>query len=131
MEKENQNIELEDILALEKIAKRKKESSAKKEIEWLIETLKSSLNPVNVEDNALQKYAGNYSDRLVTFENGKLYYQRKDRQKYELIPMSEDLFRLKDLEVFRIKFEKDKSGMVTGLTGLYSDGHSDKSIRTN
>jgi C-terminal processing protease CtpA/Prc len=124
-------LETAHVLALEKIAKRKKESSAKKEIEWLIETLKSSLNPVRVEENALQRYAGSYSDRLVTFENGKLYYQRKDRQKYELIPMSEDLFRLKDLEVFRIKFEKDKSGIVTGLTGMYSDGRSDRSLRSN
>lgn len=87
------------------------------------------MNPVVLDENTLQSYAGNYEDRIITFENGKLFYERKGRPKFQLYPASVDTFWLKDMDYFRVRFEKDASGKVTGLIGLDDDGHTDKSVR--
>ena len=74
----------------------------------------------------MASYAGQYGPRVLTFEDGKLFYQREGRQKYELIPMAEDLFSIEALDYFRLKIDK-KDGKIMGLKGLYSDGRSDYS----
>ena len=48
-----------------------------------------------------------------------------------MTPMTDDMFMFDELESFRIIFLKDSKGKVTGLLGIYDDGHADKSKRTN
>jgi C-terminal processing protease CtpA/Prc len=127
---EDKALETAEKMALEKILKKTNDPQRKQKIQWQIEGLKAILNPVTMDENTLKTYAGTYEDRTVTFENGKLYYQRTDRPKYEMIPMAEDMFSLKDLPYFRIKFNRDSEGKITEFIGLYDDGHSDKSVRT-
>lgn len=122
-------LNLAKIEALSKIAEKKDDPKVKARYGWMIENIKFDLNPVNVDGNILQSYAGTYEDRAITFEDGKLYYQRKGRPKYQMTPVSEDTFWFKELEYFRIKFVKDSNGNVTELKGMYDDGHSDKSIK--
>jgi hypothetical protein len=124
-------LETAEKLALEKILKKTKDPQRKQKIRWQIEGLKVILNPFTMDENTLKTYAGTYEDRTVTFENGKLYYQRSGRPKYEMIPMAEDMFSLKDLSYFRIKFNKDSDGKVNEFIGLYDNGYSDKSMRTD
>lgn len=118
------------VLALEEIKSKENNAGVKNSYHWLIASLNATLNDINIDTDVLKSYAGSYGDRKVHYENGKLYYQRGVRQKFELTPMSEDTFMLKDLDIFRIKFVKDESGKVTELTGMYDDGKSDTSIRT-
>ena len=66
--------------------------------------------------------------RMITFENDKLFYQRKDRGKYEMIPLSDDLFMFEEITFFRLKVIKEK-GEIVGLKGLYEDGHTDQSLK--
>jgi hypothetical protein len=124
-------LETAQIMALEKIAKKTNDPQKISQINWQIEGLKAVTNPYQTDENTLKTFAATYEDRNVTFENGKLYYQRADRPKYEMIPMAENMFRIKDLPYFRAKFNKDVEGKVTEFIGLYDDGHSDKSVRTN
>jgi hypothetical protein len=53
-----------------------------------------------------------------------------DRPKFKMMPMSNDTFMLEGLEGFRINIEKDASGKVLGLIGLYEDGHTDQSSKS-
>ncbi len=124
-------LETAEKLALEKILKKTSDPQEKSKIQWQIEGLEAMLNPFTIDENTLKTYAGTYEDRNVTFENGKLYYQRAGRPKYEMIPMAEDMFRVNDLSYFRIKFNRDSDGKIAEFIGLYDDGHSDKSIRTD
>lgn len=124
-------LETAQIMALEKIAKKTSDPQKISQINWQIEGLKAVTNPYQIDENTLKTFAGTYEDRNVTFENGKLYYQRADRPKYEMIPMAESMFRIKDLPYFRIKFNKDTDGKITEFIGLYDDGHNDKSVKTN
>ncbi len=118
------------ILALENIRNRSDDEKEKRNLSWIIESLNASMNDIDISSVQLKDYAGKYGDRKVFYENGVLYYQRSGRQKFELTPMSEDTFMLKEIEFFRIRFEKDSSGKVTGLTGLYDDGKTDNSPRS-
>ena len=124
-------LEKAEILALEKISSGVKNESEKSRYQWTIESLNASMNPFSVEENIMKSYAGTYGERNVTFENGILYYQRKGRPKFQMTAMSEDTFMFAELDYFRIKFNKDNGGNITGLTGIYNDGHTDNSARTN
>jgi hypothetical protein len=94
----------------------------------LVEAL---MNAPAIDENTLKSYAGTYEDRTVIYDGGKLYYQRKGRQKYQMTPISQDTFMFKDLDYFRLKFVKDPNGNVTEVNGLYDDGNIDKSVKTN
>lgn len=124
-------LEKAQILALEKLAGSTKDEQQTNTYRWMIESLNAVLNAPALDETILKSYAGTYDDRTITYEAGRLYYQRKGRQKYAMIPMSEDTFMFKDLEYFRLKFVKDALGVVYEVNGLYDDGHQDRSKRTN
>lgn len=118
------------ILALEKIKLNSTDEKETQNTDWLIESLSATLEDVNISPETCKKYAGVYGERKIYYENGKLYYQRSWRQKFEMTPMNEDTFMISDIDFFRIKFVSDASGEITELIGLYSDGHSDNSPKT-
>jgi hypothetical protein len=45
------------------------------------------------------------------------------------VPMGEDLFRFDELDYFRLTFERDKSGKVIKLIGMYDNGRTDENER--
>jgi len=124
-------LEQAQILALQKLTQKSKDEQQIRTYNWMVESLNALLNAPTIDENTLKSYAGTYDDRTITYEAGKLYYQRKGRQKYAMTPMTEDTFMFKDLEYFRLKFVKDALGVVYEVNGLYDDGHVDKSKRTN
>jgi hypothetical protein len=71
----------------------------------------------------LKSYAGKYGPRAIAFENGELYYQLEDRPKYKMIPMSKELFVIKGIPSYRIKFIMEK-GQVNALMGLNDNGEA-------
>lgn len=95
---------------------------------WLSSYLKAHQNPVIVNQKKLENYAGDYGGRKLLFEEGELYYQRDGDEKYKLIPMSDDLFIMAEINYLRIKIDFEK-GKVTGITRLYIDGTSRKDIK--
>ncbi len=117
------------ILALESIKEKSNNEDYKSLYGWIIESLTATLDDINLTTELLESYAGNYGERVIFYENGKLFYQRNGRQKFELTPMTEDTFMFKDIDYFRVKFVKDGSGKVTELIGMYDDGKTDKSER--
>jgi retinol-binding protein 3 len=124
-------LEQAQILALQKLLDKSKDEQQKRTFRWMIESLQAVMNAPAVDENTLKSYAGTYEDRTITCDAGKLYYQRKGRQKYQMTPISEDTFMFKDIDYFRLKFVKDSNGNVTEVNGLYDDGNVDKSVRTN
>lgn len=124
-------LEKAQILALEKLAGSTKDEQQTNTYRWMVESLNAVLNAPALDETTLKSYAGTYDDRTITYEAGRLYYQRKGRQKYAMIPMSEDTFMFKDLEYFRLKFIRDALGNSIEVNGLYDDGHQDRSKRTN
>ena len=115
--------------ALKKLKDKTPDKGRQTQIQWTIDGLNIKLNPVNLEQAAMQKYVGTYGPRTITFRDGGLYYQREDRPEYALIPMGDNMFMLDGLDYFRLKFILDDGGRVNEVIGLYDDGHSDSNKR--
>ena len=104
-------------------------SSLKRSLSWIKETIQAEEHPVVVSEAILKKYAGNYGPRHVYFRQGKLYYQREGRKEYELLPLTQDTFALIGYGVFRLRFVLDKDRNVTKVVGIYIEGRTDESLR--
>lgn len=115
-----------NIVAMEKLLEKTKDEDQKAFYEWHLPALKAQADPIKVDESLLREYVGDYTDRELTFENGKLYYNRKGSSKNELKPLAEDLFIFDAAPMFRLKVLKE-DGKVTGLKGLYDNGHTDLS----
>jgi retinol-binding protein 3 len=115
-------------LALEKLAAKATGPALKAEYQWILAGEKAKQSPPSVDVKVLKTYAGVYGERKVTFENGRLFYQRTG-PKYALIPLTATLFALDGLDSFRIEFTV-KDGKAVGLVGLYDNGERQPSPRT-
>lgn len=113
--------------AMKKLAEKETNPEIKQGLDWAVSTLDALRNPATVDEQTLISYAGSYGPRVITFEDGELYYQREGRSKYRMIPMNDNIFVFEELDFFRLAVMKDSSGQITHLEGLYSDGHTDTS----
>jgi hypothetical protein len=97
--------------------------------DWSLRELESINSPVVLEESVLKSFIGTYGPRVISIENSKLFYQRGSGTKYELVPLSQNEFRLIGLSYFRVQFlsENDK---VVALKGLYEAGNTDKHLKT-
>jgi hypothetical protein len=117
--------------ALKKLLAKETDVSRKSEIEWQLKTLEVERNPVSLDASLMRDYAGDFGPRKIMFENGSLYYQREGRPKYKLIPMGNDMFGCEGMDTFRIKFNRDSTGKIVELLGMYSEGGTDSNQKTN
>lgn len=99
-------------------------------LEWALQDVESRTNMITLTHDAMRRFAGTYGPRVVSYEDGTLWYQRDGGVRHRLEPMTEDLFRVGDLDYFRLGFETDDDGAVTGLVGHYEDGRVDSNARS-
>ncbi len=114
--------------AIEAVMKEHKEGPMAEKLAWSLTGMKAKANPITVSETVLKSYEGKYGQRTLTLENGKLYYQREGRNKYELKAMTQDLFMMDEVPYFRLRVLKEK-GSVVALEGLYNNGRTDKSMK--
>jgi hypothetical protein len=96
----------------------------KRQLAWAIKGLEIEQQPVQLDVKTLKDYVGIYGPRKIELENTALYYQREGRPKYALIPMGDDSFMIKELDYFRLKFNR-AAGKVVELVGMYDNGETD------
>ncbi|NAS31505.1 peptidase [Flavobacteriaceae bacterium R38] len=116
--------------ALEYLANKATDPQLKFSYNWALSSKKALMNPITIKKPILKSYLGTYDERKITMENGKLYYQRANRGKHELTPISENEFMVGDLSYFRVRF-LNKNNKVTAIEGLYDNGRTDKNLKTN
>jgi retinol-binding protein 3 len=98
-------------------------------VAWTLAELESQFNPVVLTEAGLREYEGTYGPRRIFMEGACLQYQREGRPKLPIAPMGPDLFRVGDLDYFRMRFDRDASGRIVSLTGIYSDGREESNAR--
>ena len=113
------------LTALDSLKSKSVNKESEKYYKWHLETIKAKKRPINIALSTLKTYTGNYGIRTIGIDNGKLYYQRKNSKKYELIPMSKDTFMIEELSHFRIQFLFDDKKAVA-IKGLKENGTSSK-----
>jgi hypothetical protein len=115
--------------ALQKLIDAEEDEQIKTYLEWAMRDVDTRLNPVEISKKEMEQYVGTYGPRRIFIDDGALYYQREDRPRYMMEPMGEDLFRVGDLGYFRLTFERNKSGKVVKIVGLYDNGNTDENER--
>lgn len=111
----------------------------KRYLNWLVPSVEARLNPAHLDDDLASKYVGSYlySDGekhcAISYENGTLIYNSSSGKKYNLIPMTEHLFKQEEEHEeygeIRIKFILDELGNVTEFHFLDIIGFMDKRTR--
>jgi hypothetical protein len=99
-------------------------------LNWNLELLKAINNPSTLDSLTLKSYVGIYGERVFTFENGKLFYQRTGRPKFELEAMSPTIMKGKGDTYFKIEFVKNNVGKVDRVNAYYQNNRIETSTRT-
>jgi hypothetical protein len=71
---------------------------------------------------------GTYGPRTITLEGGSLFYQRENRTKMKMIPITEDYFKFNETDYFRLKFLKEDN-KVFGVEGHTVEGAADRHLK--
>ncbi len=115
--------------ALQKLVDKETDADVKSELAWALADVDCRRHPVSLSARQMKEYVGGYGERLIFLEKGALHYQRKGRASYQIEPMAKDLFRVVDLDGFRIGFGRDAKGSINRIRGLYADGRTDEDAR--
>ncbi len=105
------------------------ETLDKSRLAWELVALQARIAPVDLFPEQLERLTGSYGPRQVVYEGGELYYSRGDSPRAKLIPLTEMIFQHETLEWFRVRFDTDARGRISGITGLYRDGDRDENLR--
>lgn len=121
-----------DLLQAE-LAKPKKEQYKYRvdALTWEKDRLTDLQTPLQLSQNELEAYVGDYGPRNISLKEGILYHTRSAprRPALKLTPVRPDEFLIEGLEHYRMYFERDKNGKVQqlrmrSLTRLYIDERS-------
>ncbi|MFT4662289.1 MAG: C-terminal processing protease CtpA/Prc [Patiriisocius sp.] len=121
-------LDVAQIKALEVLLEESNDEELNKFYNWNLTGLKAQMEPVDVDSKTLKSYTGYFGPRHVSFENNTLFYQRDKGTKHELVPLTQNEFKLKSSNSFRIRFMVE-NGKTIGLEGHYDNGHSDKNLK--
>jgi hypothetical protein len=115
--------------AMKFILEHSDDGQRKNYISFAIERFEALRDPADVDEGTLKRWVGDYGPRHVTFEDGELWYQRDERPKYRMVPISETLFCFEEIEFFKLQIDTDGEGNPAALIGLYDNGRRDRSLR--
>ena len=100
-----------------------------KEAKWYLEYINALTDPIHIDNDILESCVGKFGERKLFIEDGILLYQRGSGTKFELAPISKELFAVKGIEYYRIKIIKENNS-ITATEGIYLDGRSIKYMLT-
>jgi hypothetical protein len=121
---------LAHVKAIDALVEKAEDTEDKARLNWAKTGLEAALAPLALDAAALNAYAGTYGARRVWVEGGRVMYQRESMPARALVPMASDLFSLDGVPYFRVRFERDASGKVVRLIGLYDDGRAEPMERS-
>jgi hypothetical protein len=84
--------------------------------------LQARLRPASVDSAQLRDFTGDYEKRLITLENGCLYFTGANGNKSKLIAMSPTVMRMENTEDMRLEFQRDRGGHAVAMLVTFSDG---------
>ena len=122
-------LETAEMKVFETLVSNRKDDSELFNLQWDLDLLKAINNPVVIDSVMLKKFAGVYGERVFTFENGKLFYKRTGRPKFEMEPMTSTIMKAKGNNYFKIEFIEEQ-GKFNKVNAYYQDNREESSIRT-
>ena len=124
----NQALTVAHIIALKTLVAESQNEKLRRFYSWPLAALEVENNPVILKDSVLKSYIGTYDSQIVSFENGKLFFEDGRSPKIELIPINQNEFILEGLSFVRIRFIMENNKVVA-LERFYDDGESERSLK--
>ena len=122
-------LDVAKVEAMKKLLETSDEEWKKEGLRFTVERLEALRNPAEVPEEIMKRWAGDYGQRHVIFEDGALWYERDERPRYRMIPISKTLFCFEDIDFFKLEIETDEDGHPVALIGHYDNGYTDRSPR--
>jgi hypothetical protein len=116
-------------MALDSLMKTEENEDIQNSLKWASQGLEAKLNPVKLDEKTMKSYAGTYGPRTISLEDGKLYYQRVERPKMEMKPITPDTFGFDEIPYFRLKVVME-NGKAVAVEGHYDNGNIDRNERS-
>jgi len=91
-------------------------------LDWAIERVTSSRNPINLTTEELHRFTGDYGACRVYLEGGQLRFQPPNRPPLLLTPISRTVFMAEAQELVRIEFIFKPNRAVEKLIYIDEDG---------
>lgn len=116
--------------ALRKLLKTEEDERSRATLIWVLDRMEADQVQYKLDRHDIKQYVGTYGPRHVWSKDGVLHYRRGENDPMIMIPMKRDLFRLEEIDYFRIRFKRNEKDEVIELVGLYDDGRRDPNPRT-
>ncbi len=95
-------------MALENLSSKANDPQWKKSLDWSKTVYEAKLTSYIADKNDLEKMSGDYGKRVITLENGALYYKNKSWQApIKMIALSRDTYMIDTMDDVLIKFAWD------------------------
>lgn len=92
--------------------------------------IQARLHPMTCTPQELDAYAGDYGSRHIQRVGDTLNYRRDGVGDWRrIICFAKDQFVIEGSDGFIMHFDRDESGTITQIRGLYEQGHQDVSAR--
>jgi hypothetical protein len=116
-------------MALDSLMNTEENEDIQNSLKWASQGLEAKLNPVKLDEKTMKSYAVTYGPRTISLEDGKLYYQRVERPKMEMKPITPDTFGFDEIPYFRLKVVME-NGKAVAVEGHYDNGNIDRNERS-
>lgn len=107
--------------ALAKLVKETEDEQTRYGLNWALTGVEADLNPVELDANVMKKCTGKFGQIQIVYENGGLYALRGD-EKFSMLPMTKDLFRIREMDFVRLRIDVDKDGKAIEISIMFDDG---------
>ncbi|RKQ95957.1 S41 family peptidase [Maricaulis maris] len=107
------------------------DDGARLTLEWALEGLSASADPVILTTSELARYAGEYGIRAFSVEDGRLAYSRDGRPAAALEPLGNHRFRLAGDDDARFVFVVEASGAASRMDLHLADGRVLRNTRND
>lgn len=116
------------LMALDTLLKSAVDPREKNELFNVRAIKQAELVAVKVPEGLQRGYAGRYGIRIISYEEGQLYFRREQGPKWKLLPLSERSFVVDEVGG-QVSFNIDAAGTVTGFDLIRGVGDTVRCVR--
>ncbi len=93
---------------------------------WALEALDSEIPLEMMDSTLLSMLPGEYQQHNVVFDNGRLYFQPRGAARFEMIPVKNNQFFLRDIESVKLQFRQDQAKDGVEMINLNVNGRIER-----
>jgi len=116
------------LMALDTLHQSATDPGEKQELATIRAIKRAEQAAFNIPDKLLRSYAGTYGIRTISYDQGRLYFQREQGPKWKLLPVSEKNFVIDDVGG-QVLYAIDDDGKVIGFDLIRAPGDTVRCLR--